>query len=59
VRVALGSFGAPCVAQRVWAIPQVADVGDASIASSRFRIVPGRLRTFRPSPLRSAMPAES
>ena len=57
---ALRSEGAPWVAQRVWAMPQVPGSGDFSAASASWDTRPLRLsRRMAPSGPTTAMPAES
>src|SRR5690242_10144254 len=57
---ALRSFGAPCVAQRVWPMPTVlGDIGCSASTFSRFPSLPARLRVSRCPSETTATPAES
>ncbi len=54
------SFGTPCVAQRVWAMPRWPEVGCAARASESFDTLPtARRRATSEPPFRTATPAES
>ena len=55
----LMKFGAPCVAQRVCAIPSVPLIGAESTRLSSSEIFPGALRVSSPLPFMIAIPAES
>jgi hypothetical protein len=55
----LHSFGAPCVAQRVWAIPDVPLTGSAVTTLSSIAIFPTAFRVSTPFPFITATPAES
>ena len=54
---ALIQFGAPCVAQRVCAMPKVPVTGSLLMTASSSEILPGALRTWRPLAVTSATPA--
>ncbi len=56
---AFTKFGAPWVAQRVWAMPMVPLTGSFSMVFSNCEIFPGALRTCMPLPFTSATPALS
>jgi hypothetical protein len=53
------SFGSPCVAQRVCAMPVTAEGLCFCSRSSSFLILPAAFSTSSPLPLSTAMPAES
>ena len=52
-------FGAPCVAQRVCAMPSVPLIGVDATRLSSSEIFPGALRVSSPLPFMIAIPAES
>ena len=57
---AFGSVGAPCVAHRVCAMPQLPEGGPSNMAASSAAILPARLTTrSRPAWSTTATPAES
>jgi hypothetical protein len=56
---ALRSVGGPCVAQRVWAMPNVPSTGRSPMAASSRAILPAALRVSTPWPFCTATPAES
>ena len=55
---AFTSFGAPCVAHRVWPMPTVPETGLVSRSPASSSTLPSFFRTFT-LPLTTATPAES